>query len=191
MSDKIDSRIVNVLHELEELSQKIGNLFWNIPRETAEFLFFWVKALSAKRVLEIGTSNGYSGIWLGSAAKENGGELITIESNAERFEIAKQNFEKAGLLPYIKQIRGHAPEVISQVSGGFDFAFFDATKNEHISYLDAVLPKLKTGGLIAVDNINSHREELTGFLEYVKQKEGLLSIQVNIGSGVMLILKEG
>ena len=84
-----DDTTENVLSSLEETQKQ----FWNIARVTGEFLYTLIKAEGSKNVLEIGTSNGYSGIWLGKAVKENGGHLTTIEFYDKRLDVAKQNFK--------------------------------------------------------------------------------------------------
>ena len=84
-----DDTTENVLSELEKTQKQ----FWNIARVTAEFLYTLIRAEKSKNVLEVGTSNGYSGIWLGKAVKENGGHLTTIEFYDKIIDIEKENFK--------------------------------------------------------------------------------------------------
>jgi len=174
---------------LAELEAQASN-YWNISRHTAEFLSILLDGLEAKRVLEIGTSNGYSGIWFASVLKKREGKLITIESHAERFKIATKNFERAGLSLNIKQVLGHAPEIFADEieiqQGDFDFIFLDATKAEHIKYFDSVLKLIKKGGIIVADNVLSHWEKMESYAKYVKSKENIDSIILPIGAGLMI-----
>lgn len=180
--------------------------FWNVPQTTGLFLHelavFWAGVLDDGsdaggdfNILEIGTSNGYSGIWLAKAVKRIGrGRVFTIESHAERFELAGENFVREGVEDVIVRILGHAPEVfgddgaIKEIRGGgeevennndfnwplFDFVFFDATKMEYSSYLEAVLSLMKPDGLIVADNCLSHGRELVAFIEGIGEKGFLL-----------------
>jgi len=199
----IDNRVERVLNELD---LKRPN-YWNVPRSTGEFLYELVRILDARRILEIGTSNGYSGIFLASALKSLGerrsaledeglgvvGKLFTVESHQERFEEARENFGRAGLSEYVWQVRGHAPEVL--LEGGdeglrsefFDLVFIDATKMEYESYLEAVLPVLRPGGLIVADNCLSHAEDLGEFFEYVR--EHMNGYLLPLDNGLLFISK--
>jgi predicted O-methyltransferase YrrM len=190
-----EERILSVLGRME-VDAAAGS-FWNVPRTTAEFLFALASMPEVKKVLEIGTSNGYSGIFLSSALSHKEGLLYTVESHRGRFEKAAENFVAANLKKYVEQIYGHAPEVF--LEGGplagerdFDLAFIDATKNEYGGYLGEVLPRMRPGGLIVADNCVSHRGELDGFFEMVerlavegKAKNTLLKVD----NGLMLVSK--
>ena len=99
-----DDTTENVLSRLEETQKH----FWNIARVTGEFLYTLIKAEGAKNVLEIGTSNGYSGIWLAKAVKENGGHLTTIEFYDKRLDVAKANFKTCKVDDVITTLKGSA-----------------------------------------------------------------------------------
>ena len=172
--------------------------FWNIPREVGEFFYRLLVTNSAHRVLEVGTSNGYSGIWLANAIKFNSDNrqkrgLITIESHAERFDMAQQNFLKANLEDYVLQIKGHAPEVFDNndiKSGGFDALFFDATKKQHVDFFKLGLPLLKEGGLLIADNIISHLDSMEPFLRVVEESKLFDGEVLKIGQGVYVGIKK-
>ena len=138
---------------LKELEKSREN-FWNITPDVGAFLFTLIKERNYKIGLEIGTSNGYSGIWLSKALEEQGGHLYTIESHAQRFQMAEENFKKAKI-KNITQIKGHAPEAIPKKPKMLDFAFFDATKYEHIKYFEILESRIKKGGMIITDNIDA------------------------------------
>lgn len=178
--------ILSLLKQLEKSSKT----FWNIAPEAGQFLNSLVKDRQYKKVLEIGTSNGYSGIWLAEALSQTKGQLYTMESHKERFKLASENFEKAGLKKHITQIAGHAPEDFPATPPIFDMAFFDATKDEHLAQFQILKSRIKKGGLIATDNIHSHKEELKDYLKIVKATPGWRSTELNLGTGLLISFKE-
>jgi predicted O-methyltransferase YrrM len=156
-----------VLGELERIRDEQGNPFWNLSRESAMFMSILVRILDAKKVLEIGTSNGLSGLVMAEALVDTGGHLWTIESHDERFGLARENFEKAGVLgSVVTQVKGHAPEDIPRDIGGddgLDLVLMDATKMEAIRHFEAVKPLCRRGAVVVTDNIHSHKEEGLGW----------------------------
>lgn len=192
-SKKVNSLLV----DLEKSSEE----FWNIPREVAQILYFLSRNLRPKRILEIGTSNGYSGIWLAKSLIDNfsdfsiKGRLFTVESHAERFELAGNNFREAEVENVIERVKGHAPEVFLTDErirdGGFDMMFFDATKKQHVEFLDNALGLLVNGGLLVVDNVLSHGEQMREFLEVAKNSSLLTGEVINVGDGLFVAIKKG
>ncbi len=115
----MDKRTKKILKELEK-SRKV---FWNISANTGLFLNLFIKHKKYKTILEIGSSNAYSGIWIADAIKKNKGKLYSIESNKkDRYPAAVKNIKKAGLSSQVKLILGHAPEDIPQEPKIFDMA---------------------------------------------------------------------
>ena len=165
--------------------EKTSKTFWNISRETAEFLHVLAEGIHTKNILEIGTSNGYSGIFLASACRK----LYTVESHKERFNLAAENFKKAGLEHRIKQVKGHAPEILGSLRAKFDLVFFDATKYEYASYLETVLPKIAKGGFVVADNVESHKNELGAFFKEVRALKNVKVFYVPIGTGLLVLQK--
>ncbi len=172
----------NLLNELETTRDK----FWNIGRDTAEFLHNLVLLRKFKKVLEIGTSNGYSGIVLGNALEKNNGKLITIESHAERFKMAEENFSKAKLEKTIIQIKGHAPEDIPADLNNLDLVFLDATKKEHLNYFNTLKDRLTPHGIIIGDNVQSHREKMKNYIEEVKHNSNFTTVELSLGTGLLV-----
>ncbi|MFA6305117.1 MAG: class I SAM-dependent methyltransferase [Candidatus Gracilibacteria bacterium] len=171
--------------------------FWNIHEETGKFLNLLIRTQKYKTVLEIGTSNGYSGIWLAQALSQvaktcrtKTPHLYTIESNLKkRFPLATENFKKSGLSKYITQILGHAPEVIPKTPKKFDLAFFDATKYEHILYWNAIKHRITRGGTVAVDNIISHQKDLQAFIKEVQKDPSFTTKILPLGTGLLISIK--
>jgi len=192
----MQKKVAKVLARLEkrrklekEKNLPVEKRLRSIPRETGIFFNILLKALKAKRILEIGTSQGYSTIWLGLVAKENGGKVISLENNPESYKNAVKNIREAGLDKVMQIILGDAKETIKKLSGPFDFVFIDAEKVDYITYFDLVFPKVKKNGLIMADNIISHFEILKDFKEYVEKIPQVESILVPIGTGEMMCLK--
>ena len=106
--------------------------------------------------------------------------------------MAKNNFEEMGLSDYVVQVRGHAPEIFVNEeikNREFDFVFLDAIKKQYTEFLTAILPNVKRGGVIFADNINSHREALVGFLDYLEKSKEVRFTILDIGTGVAMIVK--
>jgi len=177
----MDKHTLSLLNKL----QKTSKTFWNISPETGKFLYQLILDRKIKTALEIGTSNGYSGLYLASALKKTGGHLTTIESHKERHDLATKNFQQAKLTQYITQILGHAPEDLPRTNQKFDLLFFDATKYEHLSYLETLKPKLKNGSFIITDNILSHQKELASYTKALQADKSFLSHLLNIDSGLL------
>lgn len=167
--------------------------FWNIHEETGKFLNLLIISQKYKTVLEIGTSNGYSGIWLAEALSHTKGRLYTIESNfKKRFPLATENFKKSGLSKYITQILGHAPEAIPSRTAGpknFDLAFFDATKCEHILYWNTLKNRINKGGAVIADNMISHQKDLKDFMKEVQKDKTFTSVILPLGTGLLVAVK--
>lgn len=180
-------KISSLLKELE----LTRNIYFNISSETGKLINLLIKEKKYRRILEIGTSNGYSGIWIAEALLHTGGHLHTIESHEkERYLLAQENFRFSGLSEYITLILGHAPEDLPRTPKMFDMAFFDATKAEHLSYFQVIAPRIKKGGMIITDNILSHKDELKPFLNHVQKDPGWQSYLIHIGTGLLISLKK-
>ncbi|MBU1446145.1 O-methyltransferase [Patescibacteria group bacterium] len=171
-----------VLREIEEDARQNGNPNWIISREVGEFLNNLIRTNNIKRVLEVGTSIGYSGTWLAEALSHTNGKLYTIESHENRFQTAKANFQKAGVEKYVEQIKGHAPDVA--IPDMFDMLFLDATKVEYVSYLNTFLFHMRIGGIIVADNVLSHAEKMKNYKEYIENSPHLENELIEMGTGL-------
>ena len=141
---------------------------WNISPREGLYLYNLIVKRHLTRGLEIGTSNGYSGIWIASAMASTGGHLLTLEINEERAKLAQQNFHAAGVEPYVTIDRVDALEEIPKLTGPYDFVFIDAWKDDYVKYLDMVVPKVLPNGVIVAHNVKDMAEELHAFIERVK-----------------------
>ena len=184
MKKYFDETTEEVLLSLEKTQKE----FWNISRVTAEFLYNLIKNANCKNVVEVGTSNGYSGIWLGKALKETGGKLTTIEFWEKRFSIARENFNKCGVGEIIEIVQGSACDVLRDLPEDFkiDFAFIDANKKEYIDYFNLIHPHLNVGGYIACDNVLSHEEKCKPFIDAINAHSCYENVVLNLPAGLSL-----
>lgn len=170
-----------------------------ITEDTGQFYNLFLKAIKAKRVLEIGTSVGYSTIWFADAILENDGKIITIEQNSFKISRAESNFKESKVENIIEIIEGQAIQIIKQLADKikteqekFDFVFLDADKELNIEYFDLVLPMVKVGGIIATDNIlypKKFRPIMEKFVNYVKTKPNIQTFTLDLGNGEQLTIK--
>lgn len=157
----------------EEMIQTLKNFpskpaRWNVPAEDGRLLYDIIKENNYSRVLEVGTSNGYSALWMGFALKATGGELITLEINNERGNEAKNNIADAGLDDIIEVRINDAMEAIPELEGEFDFVFLDANKSGYLDYYKMIKSRLKPGGTIAAHNASSMQYAMQDFIDAIR-----------------------
>jgi len=162
----------------------------NVSREDGRILRLLVESAGAKNVVEIGTSNGYSGLWFSLALTQTGGKLMTFEIDSQRAALARQNFKKAGVDNIITLIEGDAHNELTKVRGPVDVLFLDADKDGYIDYLNKLLPLVKRGGLIIAHNI-SPRQADPKFIEAINSNPDLESVLLQRdGAGLSVSLKK-
>jgi predicted O-methyltransferase YrrM len=161
----------------------------NITPDTGRFLWILARAARATRILEIGTSNAYSTIWLADAARETGGRVITLERDPNKIRLARENLERAGVAAWVEVREGPAAETLAALPGPFDLVFLDADRASYRTYLELAVPRLVAGGLLVADNVVSHRSELEDFLARVKAHPKLLGVTIPVGKGEEVAFK--
>jgi predicted O-methyltransferase YrrM len=122
-----------------------------VPVQVACLLFTLARVASPNRVVELGTGFGYSALLLALASAES--HIVTIESNAECGKVAQSHFEKTGVSDRVSLLLGDAIPALQTMAGSFDFAFLDAAKEEYLSYLQLLLPRLRKGALLVADDV--------------------------------------
>ena len=178
----------SLLEELEIFGQTHSG-YYNIPADTGEFFYILALISKAKNILEVGTSNGYSAIWLGEAAKQNKGRVTTIEVSEHKVEMASENFKRAKLDKAIQIVHGDALKEIPKLKDKFDFLFLDAVKEDYIKYFKLAYPKLTKNAVVVADNAIMFEKYMKDYLEFVRNHKDLRSVLVPIGSGVEFSLK--
>jgi predicted O-methyltransferase YrrM len=163
----------------------------NITADTGRLLWILVRAARATRILEIGTSNAFSTIWLADAARETGGCVTTLELLPEKIALARENLGRAGLADRVDIREGRAADTLTTLPGPFDLVFLDANRPDYLQYLELVVPKLAPGGLLVADNVVSHAAELGEYLARVKSDPRLFSVTIPIGNGEEISFKLG
>jgi predicted O-methyltransferase YrrM len=163
-----------------------GRRMLNLEPDTARLLSILVRSSRATRVLEIGTSNGYSTIWLASAVAEAGGRVISIDRNPEKQAMARENLRRAGLIDSVDLRLGEASAVVRELDGPFDLVFFDGDRTSAPEQLRLLLPKLASAVLVVADNVLSHPREIARYLAAVGKLEGFDHVVVPIGKGLSL-----
>jgi predicted O-methyltransferase YrrM len=162
----------------------------NITPDTGEFLAVLVKAMGARRILEIGTSNGYSTLWLADAAASMAGHVTTVEMAPQKIAMARENFARAGLASRITQVEGDAGAHLAQLEdAGFDLVFLDSKRSAYLDWWPDLKRILRAGGLLVVDNATSHADEMADFSAAVKADESFTTSLVPVGKGEFLAVK--
>lgn len=186
--DAEEKKILEVLDDLDR-NQRRGNM--NVPVEDGRLLRILTEAVDAKKVVEIGTSNGYSGIWFCLALRRTGGKLITHDLDPRRAALARENFKRAGVDSMVTLVEGNAHETVSRLEGPIDVLFLDADKEGYVDYLKKLLPLVRPGGLIIGHNVVSQARSMEPFLEAITTNPALETVFQNIhATGVSVTLKK-
>jgi len=211
----LDGKIWNVLMKLEKQSTLEKNdevdvlpneKMLAISKDTGMFFNIMLKSMNVERILEIGTSVGYSTLWFSDAVKQNlpnsGNKLIiTIDENHSKIERAQKNFRDAGVDDIIETRDGYSLNVLHNLveeyeknnnEPKFDFVFIDADKENLIKYYEMVFPLVRIGGIIAVDNMlfpERYRPIMKKYADYVRAKSNVQSVTLPIGNGEEITIK--
>jgi predicted O-methyltransferase YrrM len=162
----------------------------NITRDTGELLAVLVRATLARRVLEIGTSNGYSTLWLADAARAIGGVVTTVELSEYKIGLATANFARSGLTSRITLLHDDARRVLQRsADGAFDLVFLDSERPEYPGWWPDLKRVLRPGGLLVVDNAISHQAEMAPFVALVSAEVSFVTSLVPVGNGEFLAVK--
>jgi len=158
-----------------------------ISEEDGRFLRVLVATRGAKSILEIGAASGYSGIWLGLAARETGGKVVSIEYDPQRAKEAAENISRAGLTDVVRVVHGDAFKEIPKVQGTFDFVFLDAWKPDYQKFFDLVFPRMTPGAVFTAHNVVNKKTEMEPFLKTIQTHPQLFTSIVSPGSEGMSV----
>jgi caffeoyl-CoA O-methyltransferase len=190
----IDERAAAVLERLytDDAAQRAAGLSSaqrtrNIDRETGRWLNMLVRVSRARTLLEIGSSNAVSTIWLAAAARETGGTVTGTEILTERAAQANRNLEEAGLSDVAQIIAGDARETVATLPGPFDLVFIDAEKDDYVHHMRGIIDCVRIGGLILADNVVSH--DLSAYQAELRQRADVETVTIPIGRGIEFTLK--
>jgi predicted O-methyltransferase YrrM len=159
----------------------------NLQPETAELLAVLIRAAGARRILEVGTSNGYSTLWLADAAQITGGHVETLDIDPRRSDQACTNIARAGLGGLATCRTVSAAQALSEYpDDAWDLIFLDAERPEYVGYWPNLRRTLAPGGTLVIDNAISHAAELTEINRRLADDPRLTTARVPIGDGLLV-----
>lgn len=183
-----DAAEERALEVLAAMAGKRGMM--SVPMDDGRFLRILAESMNARHVVEVGTSQGYSAIWLCLALKKTGGRLTTYEIDKDRAALARENLKRAGVEDTVTLVLGNAHEKLGSVAGPIDMVFLDADKSGYLDYLNQLLPKLRPGGLVVAHNINPRQAD-PRYVEAITTSGDLETLLVNLqSSGISVSMKK-
>lgn len=191
----IPDAVLDRMHDLEQRDardRKDGTpqlkRLRQIPPETGMLLAMLAQAAPRGLIVEVGTSAGYSALWLSLAARERGDQLVTYELLPEKAELARETFEQAGVNDWVEFVHGDARSHIKDIDE-IAFCFLDCEKEMYSEIYASVVPRLVPGGLFVADNVLSHREELSDFVAAARKDAAVDAAVLPVGKGLLVCTK--
>jgi predicted O-methyltransferase YrrM len=164
--------------------------FRSVDPPVAALLGILVRARNAQHILEIGTSSGYSTIWLADAVEETEGSVLSVDTDPERTEFARKNLQSAGVLDRVTLRTEDASSTLAASRNGYwDFIFLDAERPAYPEYLPHLVRSLSPHGVLAIDNVISHEHELVEFTRMIETETRLTQTVVAIGAGLRVAVR--
>ncbi|HUV85628.1 MAG TPA: class I SAM-dependent methyltransferase [bacterium] len=187
-------RSVEAAVRLEDGRQRRAGLppeqrFRALHPHSAEFIFLLALATRARRIVEVGTSAGYSALWLARACAATGGSLVTLERNPDIIRVAVDHLKSAGVADLVEIRAGDARDTLATFDEPFDFAFVDGAKDEYVAYGELLWPRLAVGASLVADNVLSHAGEAAPFLGWLRGLTGAATTVLEIGNGLSWTVK--
>lgn len=182
---------LDLLHRLEATPDQL-QANWCVPPNTGRFLYVMALTTGAKRICEVGTSIGYSTLWLAEAARQTGGEIDTLDCSMERQQQAKAHIQEAGHGDIVRFHLGQALDLLrgfQERRERFDFAFIDAAKKEYLGYVQLLESMMPSGACFIADNTRSHRSEMLDFLEAMTTSTAFDVAEIDTPNGQLLARK--
>jgi len=187
-STAAEQKILDVLADMY-LNQRRGMM--NVQPEDGRVLRLLAEAIGAKHIVEIGTSNGYSGIWFCLALRTTGGKLTPHEFDARRASLDRENFKRAGVSHLLTLLEGDAQKTVNKLKEPIDIIFLDADKAGYIDYLNKLLPLVRPGGLILAHNTTNVRSPMEDYIKAVTTNPQLETKFIHKhGQGIGVTLKK-
>jgi predicted O-methyltransferase YrrM len=170
----------------DEREQDRSKKMLNLEPDTAQLISMLIQTCRRKHILEIGTSNGYSTIWLAWAAQRARGQVTSIDRNPDKLVLAEKNLRRANLHYLVTLLCGNATDIVANLPGPFDCIFFDADRFSAPSQVEILLPKLTPDALILADNVHSHPNEIAGYLAALEALPQFEKLVIPIGKGLSI-----
>jgi predicted O-methyltransferase YrrM len=192
MFNDLDANVLEVMRELEARDERDRDdgtphleRLRQITPDTGRFIALWAASAPAGAWIEVGTSAGYSTLWLAQAARVSGRTLTTYEILPEKARLARKTFARAGATDVVQLVEGdfldHANEVEDVA-----FCFLDAEKDVYEPCYEVLVPKMVPGAILIADNFTSHRDELRTMLERVLDDERVDAMVATVGKGELV-----
>ncbi len=203
MPQLVDPVIERVLVEFERRAEEeqrrtigpgtnLDELLLSVGREAGVLLYLLASGAQSRRILELGTSYGYSTVWLAAAARATGGKVLSLELRDFKIEHARQALTRAGLSTRVEFHAGDCLETLKTLSGPFDFVLLDVWKDLYLPCFELVHPKLAPGGMIVADNMllpESVRPQAEAYRARVRAAGDMDSVLVEVGNGIEISRK--
>jgi len=201
----VDPVIERVLAEFERRAEEeqrrtnfavpgtnLDELLLSVGREAGTLLYLLASGAQSKRILELGTSYGYSTVWLAAAARASGGKVLSLELRDFKIEHARQALTRAGLSSRVEFYQGDCLETLKTLPGPFDFVLLDVWKDLYLPCFELLHPKLAPGAIVAADNMLQPeivRPQAEAYRARVRQVGDMDSVLVEIGNGIEISRK--
>src|ERR1051326_104000 len=172
-----------------EWQSQLDRFLLSVGPATGQLMNLLVKEAKAKSVLEVGSSFGYSTVWLAEAVRESGGVVTSLEIHPEKQNHARDSIERAGLRGFVDFKLGDARESLRTMKQTVDFVLLDLWNDLYIPCFDLFYPKLNPGALIVADNMifpESYREDAAAYQKHIRTKPGIQSLLLPVGFGLEL-----
>jgi predicted O-methyltransferase YrrM len=185
--DDAEKRIIAVLEDaFANQSRGMGN----VPPEDGRLLRLLTEAIGAKRVVELGTANGYSALWFCLALRSTGGKLTTHEIDDKRIALARENFQRAGVEDLVTLVEGDAHQTINKLEGPIDLLLLDAEKEGFTDYLEKLLPLVRTGGLILAHDCSGQAHMMEDYFQAIASDPSLETVFVDASRWGMAVTRK-
>jgi predicted O-methyltransferase YrrM len=181
-----DEELWNTLTE-QELRARLDEFLLPVGRAAATLMNIIIKQGETRRILEVGSSYGYSTTWLAEAARAIGGKVISLELRAAKVEYARAQLARAQLESCVEFRIGDALESLAQLPGPFDFVLIDLWKDMYVPVFERLYPKLAPGAIIVADNMlqpESTRAHARAYRERVDAAADMSSVLLAVGNGL-------
>ena len=175
--------------DAKEFESHMDEFLLAVGPATGQLINLLIKEAKAKNILEVGSSYGYSTVWLADAARETGGKVISLEIHPEKQKHARDSIKKAGLDGFVDFKLGDARNSIRKLRKKIDFVLLDLWKDLYIPCFTLFYPKLKPGAMIVADNMltpESSRAAAAAYQRHVRALPGIQSLLLNVGFGLEL-----
>jgi len=183
-----EDEVWNSLSEAE-IGRRLDEFLLPVGRAAGTLINLIIREGGARRILEVGSSYGYSTAWLAEAARAVGGKVISLELRAAKTEYARAQLARAGLADYVEFRVGDALESLAQLPGPFDFVLIDLWKDLYVRVFDLLYPKLAQGAMLVADNMlqpENARVHARAYRERVRGARDMTSVLLAVGNGLEL-----